>query len=67
MYAIEFNTKIDRGLIKIPEQYLGKLGNQVKVIILTNQQEERKSTSKFTTLGVNTKGYKFDRETANER
>jgi hypothetical protein len=67
MYAIEFNTEIDRGSIKIPAQYVGKLGSRVKVIILAEQTEEKKLASNFSALRINTKGYKFDRNFANER
>lgn len=67
MYAVEFSTKIERGSIKIPEQYVGKLGSRVKVIILTNQMEERNLAPNFSALRINTKGFKFDRELANER
>ncbi len=67
MFAIEFNTKIDHGSIKIPEQYITKLGSQVKVIILANQPEDQTQSLNFTALAINTKGYKFNRELANER
>jgi hypothetical protein len=35
MYAIEFKTPIQGGVIKIPEHYLPQLNGNVKVIILT--------------------------------
>jgi hypothetical protein len=67
MYAVEFNTKIDQGSIKIPEQYVGKLGGKIKVIILAEQSEEKKISASFSALRINTKGYKFGRDFANER
>jgi hypothetical protein len=67
MYAVEFNTSIEQGSIKIPEQYIDKLGNKVKVIILAEHQEEDKKAFSFSALDICTKGFKFSREMANER
>jgi hypothetical protein len=67
MYAVEFNTSIEQGSIKIPEQYIDKLGNKVKVIILAEHQEEGKKVFNFSALGISTRGFKFSREMANER
>ena len=39
MYAIEFQTRINEGVIQIPLQYRDKLKQVVKVIILANVQE----------------------------
>jgi hypothetical protein len=65
MYAVEFSTNIERGSIKIPKQYIDKLGNKVKVIILAEHPEEK--TFNFSALGISTKEFKFSREIANER
>lgn len=67
MYAVEFKTKIEHGAIKVPQQYIDKLGSQVKVIILASQSEEKRMASNFSALRINTGGYKFNREFANER
>jgi len=37
MYAIEFKTIIQEGVIKIPEHYLPQLSGHVKVIILAEE------------------------------
>ena len=37
MEAIEFKTKIKDGIIQIPKKYTRKVGNTVKVIILSDQ------------------------------
>ena len=37
MYAIEFETEIENGLIKVPEIYQTELAGTIKVIILKNQ------------------------------
>ena len=40
MYAIEFQTRIEEGVIQIPLQYRNKLEQVVRVIILANVQEK---------------------------
>ena len=40
MYAIEFKTKIKNGIIKIPNEYIDKLKENVKVIVLKNEKSE---------------------------
>ena len=40
MYAIEFQAKIKEGTIQVPPQYRDKLKEVVRVIILTDVQEE---------------------------
>ena len=40
MYAIEFQTSIEEGVIQIPLQYRDKLKQVVRVIILSNAQEK---------------------------
>jgi len=40
MYAIEFQTRIEEGVIQIPVQYRDKLKQVVRVIILSNVQEK---------------------------
>ncbi len=67
MYAIEFDAKIDEGTIKIPDKYTNRLGNKVKVIILTGESEEESFVPVFSSIKINTKGFRFDREAANER
>ncbi len=37
MYAIEFNSFPENGVIRIPPAYLGKLTGEVKVIILKSE------------------------------
>ncbi|MGA1870310.1 MAG: hypothetical protein ACMUJM_17360 [bacterium] len=38
MYAIEFQTRIKKGKIEIPQEYRGKLKENVKVIILIEEK-----------------------------
>ncbi|KPA10332.1 hypothetical protein MHK_005243 [Candidatus Magnetomorum sp. HK-1] len=43
MYAIEFQTQITNGIIKIPEKYREKVKRFVKVILLTEETAETSS------------------------
>ena len=50
MYAIEFKSKIKRGLIEVPEEYREQLRreagkNVVRVIVLTDKPDETSSFS----------------------
>ena len=38
MEAIEFKSKIKNGIIQIPEKYKQKIGNTVKVILITEKK-----------------------------
>lgn len=39
MYAIEFRTKIKNGIIEVPEEYRNRLKDNVKVILLSEEEE----------------------------
>ncbi len=41
MEAYEFKTKIKNGLIQVPKKYTQKVGNAVKVIILSDQKNRQ--------------------------
>ena len=43
MYAVEFKAKIKNGLIKIPQKYLGKFKDRVKVILLEDDEKQIKT------------------------
>jgi len=71
MRAIEFESVIDGDIIRIPQQYIGELRNAVRVILLSadgaHVEPKKLSAEDFTELRIPTKGWKFDREEANER
>jgi len=67
MQAYEFSSIIEEGVIHIPKQYVGKISSPVKIILLTNEENTQKKTKYFSALKLKTKGFKFDREMANER
>jgi len=41
MEVIEFKSKIKNGAILIPEKYKQKIGNTVKVIVITEKKKNR--------------------------
>lgn len=67
MRAYEFHSTVHNGLIPIPEQYRDKIQANVKVIVLTQETPEGSSASEFSAISIHTKGFRFDREAANER
>ena len=66
MQAFEFQTTAQDGLIRIPDRFKGKFTPNIKVIVLNDEREKPKKTS-FPYFAVDTTGYVFDREEANER
>ena len=67
MQALEFNSVIgDEGVIYIPKQYLKNISSPVKVILLMNERIKENNNRQFSALKLKTKGFKFDREAANE-
>ena len=66
MYAFEFQTTTSDGIIRIPDKYVKKIPRKVKVIVLTDNVE-KEEPSPFPYFAVDTLGYVFDREEANER
>ena len=41
MEVIEFKSKIKNGIIRIPEKYKQKMGNTVKVIVITEKKAKQ--------------------------
>lgn len=71
MQAIEFTTKTEDGIIKIPKKYLKNLKQKVRVIILIEEEETQKepltSKERFKAFQVKTKDLEYTRNEANER
>ena len=67
MEAFEFQTTVQEGVIKIPEKLIKKLTRNIKVIIMTEEENKVPSDSAFPYFAIDTTGYKFNREEANER
>jgi hypothetical protein len=69
MQACEFTSVIDNGVIRLPEQYRNTVPSAVKIIMLFDDTKVSVTTpkKKFSAIKLKTKGFKFDREAANER
>jgi len=67
MQAYEFHTTAKDGFIKIPDEYAKKIASNVRVIVLAGEKSKKDKRSLFPDLGLDTTGYKFNREEANER
>ena len=69
MQTYEFSSIVeDNGIIRIPEQYVHNISSAVKVIVFTNDEIQNNNKRKhFSAIKIKTKGFKFDRDEANER
>jgi hypothetical protein len=72
MQAVEFETKVENGVIPIPYQYRDTLSDNVRVIVLTEEKASqdpphKQKKKKLHYIGIAMSGYKFNREEANER
>ena len=67
MQAVEFVSKAHDGVVDLPREHQNWNGKQVRVILLeaTSETVERKHT--FKAASISTRGYRFDRDAANER
>jgi hypothetical protein len=67
MQAYEFNSVVEsEGVIRIPKQYLVNISSPVRIILLTNEGASQHKSKHFSAMKLKTKGFKFDRELANE-
>jgi len=75
MQAYEFYAKPENGVIPIPEKYKSQITDSVRVIVIENKPwtfscEEaniRRKTDLLSLPSLKTKGWKLNREDANER
>ncbi|MCL2344039.1 MAG: hypothetical protein FWC62_09140 [Firmicutes bacterium] len=73
MEAYEFQTAVNDGIIRIPAEYRNKVSNRVKVILLSEKPTEQskgpsdKAEPTFSAMKLDTRGFVFNREEANER
>jgi hypothetical protein len=75
--AIQFDATVESGIIRIPERYVKTIPTTVKVTLApANEPKIKKGAragagellpSDFSAMKINTKGWKFNREEANER
>ena len=67
MQAYEFSSIIENeGVIHIPKQYLQKISSPVKIFLLVDEETPNKKSKNFSAIKLRTKGFKFDRDIANE-
>lgn len=72
MKAIEFSGNVKDGIVKIPKKFLSNLSDEsVRVIILVKDQSPSKKAlplkKRFKSASLDTRGFKFNRNEANER
>ena len=68
MEAYEFHTALNDNVIRIPVEYRNKFSGKVRVILMQEKQEKsNKKKSAFPYFAIDTTGYVFNREEANER
>jgi len=66
MTAYEFQTAVGDGIIQIPLEYRNKLSGNIRVILMQEEAAPGK-TMEFPYFAIDTTGYVFNREEANER
>ena len=67
MHTIEFETQAHNGIVQIPEQYRAWKNKTVKVILLDSENQKTIKPIQFNAVKLKTKGYRFNRDEANER
>ena len=67
MKAIEFISKAHDGVVDLPREHQGWNGKEVRVILLEAVSEAVKRKVQFKAATIPTRGYRFDRDAANER
>ena len=69
MRAYEFQTSVNNGIIHIPVEYRNKISSKVKVILLSEEPIKKINEKKimFNAMKLDTRGFVFNREEANER
>ncbi len=67
MQAIEFVGKAHDGVVDLPSEYQGWNGKNVRVILLEDVNEATRRKTQFKAATISTRGYRFNRDAANER
>ncbi|MDR1728440.1 MAG: hypothetical protein LBT74_11055 [Acidobacteriota bacterium] len=66
--AIEFETVYKDGVISVPAEYRANIDEApLKVIVLQPVSQKPNKPLRFDAFRIDTRGFKFDREEANER
>ena len=76
MSVIQFESVVEGNVIRIPEEYVNAIHSGTKVTVRSNNPKRLQNCraeagallpDDFTALKIDTRGFKFDREEANER
>ncbi len=71
MQAIEFQTTLHNGIVAIPPEYAAQWeGKPIRVILLDSAEKSMPSplqSTQFQAVSLNTQGFKFNRDDANDR
>jgi hypothetical protein len=72
MYAVEFETRIDNGVVQIPERYKAlQNSKRAKVIVMIDEPAEEKNESVFAQFLQNSRKVEhlslFDRDALHDR
>lgn len=67
MQAIEFISKAHDGVVDLPCEHQSWNGKRVRVILLEETSETAKRKPSFEVATISTRGYRFNRNVANER
>jgi len=67
MQAIEFVSRAHDGVVDLPRECQGWNGKEVRVILLEAVNEATKRKTLFKAATISTRGYRFNRDAANER
>lgn len=66
MFAVQFDADIKDRTIVIPAKEAAMLPKKVKVILLADDQIQQYERTSFDAIKIETKGFRFNREDANE-
>jgi len=67
MQAIEFVSKAHDGVVDLPREHQAWNGKNVRVILQESVNEAVKRNIQFKAATISTRGYRFNRDAANER
>jgi hypothetical protein len=68
MNTIKFRSTYENGVIRVPEEFRNEIASEVDVTVESVEpQNEKKRNLKFDAFGIDTRGWKFNRDEANAR
>jgi hypothetical protein len=64
--SYEFSATVEDGYIRVPDEFFQKNGTRIKVTVIPYSQADETIDALFPPI-IDTKGWRFNREEANER